>query len=656
MSLFFQYPALLGLFALAGLPLLVHLLSRAKPPEYRFSNIDFLRRVIRRTARIRRPKDHLLLALRTLALIALAAAFVSPFLVSKDAPLPGEKSTVVIMIDRSASMVAREGAGSRFETACAQASRFLAEARPTAANLVWIDAEPDAAFPEPGPNLDFLTNLLNKAVPKPEPGALAAAFDLALRQLASVQGRRELIVLSDFQSSAWKDFQPALPPDIKPKTFRVATGAPPNLAVTRLLSQPTQPVAGQETTLLASVRNFSPDPVRTQLTLDADGSRQSQALDLPPWGETETAFILRPANPGPLPVTASIEADAFPGDDSRHSVIRVLDAIRISDSPPAAEVISKVIAALPWLEAIDTPGPGDIRVVSSWTDSKSLKADAESGITVLVHDSASVPEAALRELLAESAGNTPTLETSATGWQILPNEAHPAIQLFRSGDFGNPFSGNFRERLRLPASLAEIRLIASYSDGVPAIFEIPTGQAPILFFNLSLDPAKSDWPTQGGFLPAFAEIILRTRPNSAAGLPQALPGALLSKVSTDPAQGGAIKLIGPDGSAVETMESTTTDGMLLQSRVPAVPGIYRWEISGQAIDLTAINFPESESDLRPMESAPAFGNSAAPGESLARQAALSRGIPLWPWLALSAISCLLVESFVNLRSNRPVSA
>jgi len=652
MSLFFQNPTLFGLLALAGLPLLVHLLSRARPPEYRFSNIEFLRRVIRRTARVRRPKDWLLLALRTLALLALAAAFISPFLVSDDAALPGEKSTTVILIDRSASMAAREGAGSRFETACAQAAAFLTESRPGAANLIWIDAEPDAAFPEPGPNLDFLTQILNQAEPKPEPGALAAAFDLALRQLASVQGHRELIVLSDFQSSAWKDFEPALPPDLKLRTFRVGTAAPANLAVTRVLSQPVQPVVGQETTVLAGVRNFSPDPVRTRITLDADGSRQSQPIDLPAWGEAEIAFTLRPAGAGALPVTASVESDAFPGDDSRHSIIRVREAIRIADQAPGNQVIAKVISALPWLDATTSPVPGDIRAVSSWTDSQALRAEADSGITVLIHDAAAVPQASLRGLL----GVESPLETSADGWQILPNESHPSMRIFRSGDFGNPFSGNFRERLRLPTQLEGVRLIASYSDGVPAILEIPTKNAPILFFNLPLDPAKSNWITRGNFLPTFAEILLRTRPDPVLDPSEALPGSLLSRLSTDPAQGDAIKLIAPDGTPVETKESTMADGMLLQSLAAAVPGIYRWEISGQAIDLTAVNFPVSESDLRPMDSAPTFGNRAAAGESLERQAALSRGIPLWPWLALAALACLLIESLVNLRITRPISA
>ena len=650
MSLFLQHPAFLALLALGALPLIVHLVSRARPPEYRFSNIDFLRRVLRRTARVRRPKDWLLLALRTLTLLALAAAFISPFLISKNAALPGSRSTVVILIDKSASMAAREGAGSRFETACARAATLLENAHPTAANLIWMDAEPDAAFPDPGPNISYLTQLLNQAEPAPEPAALAAAFDLALRQLANVQGHRELIVISDFQASAWKDFAPALPPDLVVRTITVATTAPANLAVTRLLAQPAQPVIGQETTVLAKVRNFSPDAVRSQLTLDADGSRQSQAIDLPPWGETETAFTLRPADSGPLALTASIAPDAFPGDDARHAILTVRGAIRVAQDAPADATLTKLVAALPWLESTAQAAPGDIRALSTWSDAAALRADAERGITILIHDAA---QADVQPLLGIAA----PLESSPDGWQILPAADHPAIRLFKTGDFGNPFAGTFRERLKLPADLPNIRLIASYSDGVPAIFEIPTTAAPILFFNLPLDPAKSTWTTQGSFLPAFAEILLRTRPDEANTAAPILPGSPLTRLSTDPAQAGAITLTGPDGAPVATQPTATETGEILRSATPAVPGIYRWEISGQPIALTAVNFPDSESDLRPLSAAPTFGKrSTAADGSLASQAALARGVPLWPWLVLAALACLLAESLINLRLSRPISA
>ena len=646
MTLLLQHPALFGLLALAGLPVLVHLLSRTRPPEYRFSNVEFLRKVIRRTARFRRPKDWLLLILRTLALIALAAAFISPLLVSSNAALPGERTTVILLIDRSASMAAREGAGSRFETACAEAARFLDDSHPAAANLVWIDAEPDAAFPEPAPNLGFLTDLLQKAEPHPEPGALSSAFDLAVRQLAKAEGHREIIILSDFQASAWKTFQPAPPAGIKVSTHKIAGSSPSNLAVVRLLAQPAEPVAGQEVTLLANVRNFSPDPVRSQLTLDAGGARQSQAIDLPAWGEAETAFTLRPASSGPLAVTASIAPDAFPGDDARHAVLRVRDAIRVVQPQPNP-AIARLVSALPWLEASDKARPGDVLVTTA-PDAGTL-ALAQSGVTIVIHGPTAIN---LPPLAADT-----SMEASTTGgWQILPDENHPANRLFRTGDFGNPFAGKFKERLRLPSDLPGTKRIATYQDGVPAIIEIPTSGAPILFFNLPLDPAKSDWSTQGVFLPAFAEILLRTQPRTASGADQVLPGSLLTHTSDDPAQAGAVTLLGPDNKPLAITETASAGGSLWQSQLPATPGLHQWQVSAQTIDYTAVNFPESESDLRPLDTAPDFDGKSTAAPSLARQAALSRGLLLWPWLALAALLFLVSESLVHLRQSRPPSA
>jgi hypothetical protein len=662
MLLLFQHPALLGLLALAGLPVLVHLLSRARPPLYRFSNIEFLRRVLRSTARIRRPKDWLLLALRSLALFALAAAFSWPFLVSNSAPLPGEKSTVIVLVDRSASMAAREGAGSRFDAACVQASRFLEQAKPDTANLIWIDAEPDAAFPQPGPNLTFLTDLLQQAKPRPEAGALTAAFDLALRQLAEAGGHRELIILSDFQASAWRDFTPALPNNIIVRSHCVATTTPPNLAVTRLSPQPAEPVVGQVLTLLTRVHNFSAQPVRTQLTLDADGALQSQAIDLPAWGEAEAAFVLRPATSGPLAISATLEADAFPGDDARHCVVHVRDSLRLALDTPSdsaeAKILGKLATSLTWLEIATGPTAArrpDFQFIAAWSGEApaDLRKLALAGTTLIVRPAAACPPAALQALLdlpaAEAAGAF-GLADSAQGWAVVPEDAHPAIQLFRNGDFGNPFAGSFHQRLRLPESLASAagsRLIARYADGPPALVEYPTKAAPILLWNLPLDPAKSDWPNQGTFLPAIAEIFLRSRPRSAAEPAYSLPGSPLTWASNDPAHAGALTLLGPANAAIQIAESTTTEGTLWQSQAPAVPGLYRWQFSGQAIAFSAVNFPDAESDLRPLDATPTFDKSNVSNDSLVRQAALAHGLPLWPWLALAALLFLTLESLVH---------
>lgn len=669
MTLLLQHPALFGLLALAGLPVLVHLLSRARPPAYRFSNIEFLRRVLRRTARLRRPKDWWLLALRTLALLALAAAFVSPVLISNHAALPGEKTTLILLVDRSASMAAREGAGSRFETACAHAARYLVTTRPAAANLIWIDAEPDAAFPEPGPNLDYLTDQLQQAAPRPEAGALAAAFDLALRQLAQAAGRRELVVLSDFQAAAWRDFAPSLPPNITVRAEQVAVSSPPNLAITSLGCQPAEPVAGQELTVLTRVRNFSPDPVRRQLTLDADGARQSQALDLPPWGEATAAFTLRPATAAQLPLTVLTEPDAFPLDDSRHTVVRVRDSLRLALEVPAgspeARMLHKIAAALPWLEIAESAAatqPPDMLLVMPWNGDgpDKLRQAALSGCTVIVRPAAACPPAALHKLLglpATAAAAGPlALETTPNGWAVAPEETHPALQLFRNGDFGNPFAGAFRARLRLPQALLThpgVRPLARFSDGTPALVELPTAGASILLWNLPLDPAQTDWPLQGVFLPAVAEILLRTRPQGSAAATETLPGSPLTWSSADPARHGAVTLLGPASQALALTESSGPDGTRWQAQQPATPGLHRWQLAGQTVDFTAVNFPESESDLRPLDSSPVFGNLAAGTDSLARQAALARGLPLWPWLVLSTLLVLALEALIQAKDARP---
>lgn len=665
MSILFQSPALLGLLALAGLPVLVHLLSRARPPVYRFSNLDFMRRVLRKTARIRRPKDWLLLALRTLALIALAAAFSSPFLVSKSASLPGEKSTVVLLIDRSASMAARDGVGTRFDAACTEAAAYLEKAKPDAANIVWIDAEPDAIYPSPGPNLTFLTDSLKQAKARPEVGAIPAAFDLALRQLATAQGRRELIILSDFQTTAWREFSPSLPENIEVTTRRFATQSAPNAAVSRLIAQPAQAVVGQDLTLLVQTLNFSPDPIRTRLTLDADGSRQTQDIELAPWGASEAAFVLRPAKSGSLPVSASLEADAFPGDDARHAVVTVRDSLRIgvdaSPDAPEYRMFEKIASALQWLEVSGVTAEGratDFRFISAWdgTNAEALRSTATQGTAVIVRPAPACPLDAIQTLIGQTnpTSNTPlALDVSPTGWQMVPSEQHRAHRLFQSGDFGNPYAGTFRERVKLPTSLSEsqgVRPVAFYNDGMPAILESSTSGAPVVIWNVALDPAKTDWPTQSAFLPATAEFLLGIRPQTTVESAYTLAGSSIAWKSSDPAHAGAVQLLDNAGNPVSITESVTADGSAWTSVESATPGLYRWDISGQAVDHTAVNFPESESDLRTLDKAPTFGSATGTSGSLAHQAALAQGIPLWPWLVAAALLFLVLESLVHTRT------
>jgi hypothetical protein len=149
----------------------------------------------------------------------------------------------------------------------------------------------------------------------------------------------------------------------------------------------------------------------------------------------------------------------------------------------------------------------------------------------------------------------------------------------------------------------------------------------------------------------MAELFLRTRPHSTAEPAFSLPGTPVTWSSADPAHAGAISLLGPDSTVHPTTESTVPDGSRWQANSPATPGLYRWQISGQTIAFTAVNFPESESDLRPLDATPAFGTLDASDDALVRQATLAQGLPLWPWLVVTALVMLALECLFLARSS-----
>jgi hypothetical protein len=653
MSFLFQHTGLVGLLALAGVPLLVHLLARAKPPQYRFSNIEFLKRVMRLTSRFRKPKDWLLLALRTLALLALAAAFLGPLLLSKNSALPGQKRSVVLLIDRSASMAAKEGAASRFEAACAAAGEIIDSSRPDLANIVWIDAAPDAVFPDLAPNRDFLTEELTKATARPEPGAIDAAVDLALRQLRELDGRRELHIISDFQATAWQSFSPVVPAGIELRMVRVAKEDVPNLAVTSLVAIPSAPVSGQQMVVQCRVANPSREARRVSLTLDAGGSRQSQPLDLPPQGEAEAAFSVRCASSGLMPLTAEIDADGFPGDDRRHAVIRVRESLRLAivapESDPSAHTLMQVARAVPWLDAVSGVDPEklppcEFLFLPGWArdDAVQIRELAAKGTAVIVQPSPDCPASLVESLLSGTAPSTQTLpvglETSDQGWEASPTTGHAAFKLFAGGEFGNPLGGRFRQRVRL-APTPQASILATFSDGKPALMEAQ--DRPLLWSNLSLDPSTSTWPREPAFLPAFAEILLHLMPRQASEAFTVEPGSTIAWTNPSADSAAMPVLEAPDGSRPEVH----SNGATWQATAPAVPGIYRWLVSDQPVHLIAVPFPESESLLRPLDAPPTAGPAVASNDVTLR-AALDQGLPLWPSLIAAALLFLLIEGVV----------
>lgn len=686
MQFLFTNTAWLWLLPLAAAPLIVHLFARSNPPRFRFSSTAFLQRIMKKTARLRKPQDWLLLLLRTLAAIALLFVFLQPILTG-DQTIAGGRKTTVYLIDRSASMAAKDGSGSRFSAACAEARELLASGGADEANVIWIDARPDALFPQPGPNLEFIADALTRAGVSAELGAPGAAIQLATSQLDQVRGERELVILSDFQSTAWNDFKLDLPADVSVVKVRLGTADVENLAVHELFATPDNPVVGQDVLMVCRLRNYAPTPRRTTLYLDFDGGRQSREVEIPAWGEAEMNFRTRFVRAGQVAVSATIAEDVFPGDDTRHALVRVRDALRLTSIAPGDDslhargpgVLDRLAASLDWLEhrtlpagELPAPGSADYLFLHSWDGSgtEDLRVLAGGGTTLLVQPAVGASLRICETLMGLPVTNSPgaiPVDTKAgnrnagkqVGWKagVSPHASaqSPTFALFQSGEFGNPVAGVFRRRLRLPTEWPEnVRRLIDYEDGIPGLLATPgTTIAPVVLWNLPLSSTLGSWSVQSSFVPFMGELLLNHRATSRGGAVEAMPGDLLSWTPGEEVSPDSVTLSDGDGHPCGITVGMTPQGVRLTGDVPVAPGIHQWKIGEGVAFRQVVNFPTSESDLRLMDPADLHGGEVVDTRTLLRRAELGEGIPLWPWFVATTLLLLLIESVVAMWHPKP---
>ena len=139
---------LIGLVA-AGIPFLLHLISRVRAKEQKFPTLRFLKQSMEKTSRRRRVQNWLLLLLRSVLLAVLAMAVAEPISRATGGWLGGTGQVVVILLDNSYSMAARAGENSRFARAKQDAKALLSgDHKPAlAAMLTAVGSAPSGCLP-----------------------------------------------------------------------------------------------------------------------------------------------------------------------------------------------------------------------------------------------------------------------------------------------------------------------------------------------------------------------------------------------------------------------------------------------------------------------------------------------------------------------------
>jgi len=669
-SVLFLNAILWPLAILVALPLIVHLFARARPPLVDFSSVEFIQRALRFTQRIRKPKDWLLLVLRTLAVAAMILLFLRPVLFSHGGGRLFEQRNVVVILDASASMGWSDGSQTRFAVACAEASEILAGlSLRDAADVILAGAVPRPVFPAMGGNIGYLQGAIRQARLTSEALDPEAALRQALRLLNGQEGRKEICVVSDFQASNWRGIQPRLPPDVGLTCVSVVHGEAPNAALMRVDMDPARPLPGEEATLLCEVANFSGKPQRKTVVLAVDSARTSRETLIPPWGRANVLFKQRISSSASFTVSVSLAEDHFPGDDRRWARVDPADALRVGllsfgTGEATAAVWAKGCRALGWarpepLTMQDLLNPEtrcDILMLSGWdgTEPERVRRFLESGVPVVWYPAAGMPLVRLRSVLMKDApvvdaGPKLIWEDKPESFRLkVTSPNHPIFRAFADGEYGDPARGRVRGRFavtttQLPAGEA----LMSYMDGTPALW-MCRGELPLLLWNIPLDEGISSVQKQGEFVPFLGEFLLEVRrgsPGSIRAASECLPGQTLTwrpglEVRTD-----EVRLRGPDDAEVPVRLVEMAGGGLWSDRIER-PGVYSWVVGDRVIRHEVVNFPAVESDLRPLSVSEIKGLGALTAASGREVREWQAGIPLWPRLLWIALALLLCEGTV----------
>lgn len=292
--------ALLGLVA-AALPVLLHLVQRREPPEVAFPAVRYLEDATRDHRRRLRLRHLLLLAVRTLLIVAIVLAAARPTL-ARSGLGDHAPSALALVVDNSASSATMVDGVAALDRIISAARRTLDRATPV--DRLWLITADGVARPGSSASLrDRLVTL------RTEPVHMALGEAIAQgRDLVRGTGRPgEVVVISDLQRSAITAARGSGPLLV----LRPDGAASVNRAIAALSpgAQPWGPDGGRVGLAVASS-----DTTPVAVTIGVSGRALREVLVTP--GAPASQRIPAVA-PGWTTVTASMPPDEFRLDDSR---------------------------------------------------------------------------------------------------------------------------------------------------------------------------------------------------------------------------------------------------------------------------------------------------------------------------------------------------
>ncbi len=659
----FTNPWLLAGLAAVGLPVVIHLLTRARPRRVAFPPYKFLLEACAGQQAVHRLRTIVLLTVRSLAVIALVLLFTRPFLKpSGAATTPQVRQRVVVLLDASLSMRGVQGGVTLFARAKAEAADVLRGLDPSQeAGVILVGATPRPLLPALSGNLPALHEALVKAEPTFEAADFQAALALAKRLLGD---GGTVYIFSDFQQSNW-EAAGELPAGVICRLRPVTREPVSNVALVNARLLPEAPVVGEPAEVVCTVFNCSARPREQTVRLAMGQFTQERRVTVPAFATADCGFSVALTQEGIVAGKAWLDPDDLPEDNTRYIAVRVHKGLKIlllseaeqNDARSAAFFVSRALApsaqAAPGFEIVRRHSQDTDRGILETADvfvlvpPATLTGEAVEIMTRRVQEGArllAVLDGPTAPGLVLAGLNPPfklmRLTFSAGGESLAPGQR----RLFSDPDAGDWSSARFFRHYQtqvLEGRAEEVLL--SYADGSAALTFSRVGKGAAAFANLALTPDGGEFIGSPMFPATLHELLRALR----RGAEEAAVTPGKSWVLETAAGGeGDLTVSDPGGTRLEAQVIASGRTSRLAMPAARAPGVYSVKQGERLVGAAAVNVDPRESDTRPiaLEKLKAAEGTAVTVVKDEEDLLLAEKVrPLWPQFAAAAAALLAAE-------------
>ncbi|HVX15316.1 MAG TPA: VWA domain-containing protein [Pirellulales bacterium] len=544
---------LIGL-ASAAIPLLIHLSRSRRTKKMQFSTTRFFTDQFLRSYRMSRLKELLLLACRMALCALFALALAGPMLLPRGGVVwSGERRSVVLVVDHSASMSLVEDGETMLDRAKKAAREVIDGLRPgDQAGLVLASrraAGPEVIFTELTPQLGDVRQALEQVTPSSLGTDLSSAVDAARQVLAKATTEsKEIYVLSDLQDSGWSNRDESAPAASDELIFfvRVRPSRPSDLAITAVQYSAARPMVGVPFAIRPHIHNSGDEPRTSRVKLWIDGKQVAERpLESLAGGRWASPLLHHAFDKGGWHEGyVEIDDGSLEADDRRYFAFEVVDAVRVlavNGAPSEVPRLDELFFLKTALgAAAGTKSPIEIDAVSPdglgaadlskyrvvvWANVESLtaagleklEAFVDRGGSLLMFLGDRTNELYFNSALAGgtrlhgglSPGRLLSVEGKA-GSEVVSRVGqivveHPALAAFDDPQLASLSGVGFQALWTVDPEQAEVLMRAD--TGSPLLLEKPFGKGRVMLFASTCDRDWTNFPVRPAYLPWVYRLV-----------------------------------------------------------------------------------------------------------------------------------------------------